>query len=226
MSHAKERFAHVLERVASAAIRSGRQPSAVTVIGVSKYVDASKARELVESGCKDLGESRPQSLWEKASVLSDLKVRWHMIGHLQRNKVARTLPLIHCIHSLDSVRLAEQIDADANRLAIRVPVLLEVNVSKDSTKTGLSPSEACEVCEKICQLPNLQLEGVMGMSSLEGQDARSEFSQIRDLRDKLQREVGNLAKLDQLSMGMSNDFEDAILEGSTMIRIGSLLLPN
>ncbi len=148
-----------------------------------------------------------------------------MIGHLQRNKVAETLPLVHCIQSLDSLRLARQIETDASKIEQVVPVLLEVNVSQDRTKTGLPLEELIPTATEICQLPHLRLDGLMGMASLDGANNRSEFALLRQWKDRLQSELGSAANLDQLSMGMSGDFEEAILEGATIVRIGSLLLP-
>lgn len=218
-----ERWIQVCERVASAAKLSGRQSSDITIIGVSKYADIEQTRQLYEAGCRNFGESRPQSLWEKSDALSELAIRWHMIGHLQRNKSRRTLPLIHCIHSVDSIRLSKQLEIDANELEKEIRVLLEVNVSGDANKTGMLPDQLSEIATSIVQLPHLKVIGLMGMAGLGNSEPKSDFAAIRQLRDQLQIELGSEVPLSELSMGMSGDFETAIAEGSTMVRIGSML---
>lgn len=219
----KERWMNVVDRVATAACQSTRSPSEITIVGVTKYVDSVQTRWLYEAGCRDFGESRPQSLWDKAASLSDLSIRWHLIGHLQRNKSRRTLPLIHCIHSVDSLRLAQQLEFDASELGQTIEVLLEVNVSGDPNKTGMIPMEILRIAPAIVSLSNLQVTGLMGMSGLGNQEPRADFAVIRSLRDQLQIQLGSSACLDKLSMGMSGDYETAIQEGSTIVRIGSSL---
>jgi PLP dependent protein len=220
-----DRWNSVTERVANAARSSGREPQEVLIIGVTKYVDEIQVRQLYEAGCRDFGESRPQSLWEKAEILDDPSVRWHMIGHLQRNKVRRTLPLVDCIHSVDSLRLAQQLASDAADLRLTIPILLEVNVSGDANKTGMNPNELLGIACEIVELPNLQITGLMGMAGLGKAEPRSDFAAIRELRDELHKAFGSAIQLDHLSMGMSGDFEAAIQEGATMVRIGSVLFP-
>lgn len=220
----RENFLEIQGLVTAAAARSGRSADAVRIVGVTKYVDASAARAVVEAGCLDLGESRPQSLWDKAEQLPG-SVRWHLIGHLQRNKCKRTLPLLHMLHSLDSWRLAEQIVADAAPQSPPVRVLLEVNLTLDPTKTGLPPEAALPWLHQYLNAPNLRqrlhLVGLMGMSSLaaDRDQTRREFAHLRELRDRWSHELG--LPLPELSMGMSDDFEIAIEEGSTCVRIGS-----
>ncbi len=223
MSTIKERWKRIVERVEDAAGRAGRSPTEITIVGVSKYVDAETTRELYEAGCHDLGESRPQLLWDKAAFLSDLPIRWHMIGHLQRNKSKRTIPLIQALHSLDSLRLAEQVNHDVSERGRRLDVLLEVNVTGDATKTGLLPEDLKLVAPKIVAFEHLHVVGLMGMAGLGSQTPREDFATIRALRDELQRELGLSTDLTHLSMGMSGDFEEAIAEGATMLRLGSVL---
>ncbi len=221
-----QHWKNVVERVATTAKACGRAPEDILIIGVTKYVGLNQARQLCEAGCRDFGESRPQALWEKADALSDLAIRWHLIGHLQRNKSRRTLPLIHCIHSVDSLRLAKQLESDASELDLTIPILLEVNVSGDANKTGMHPTELPKIASEIIELPHLRITGLMGMAGLGKQEPRSDFEAIRELRNQLQVTLGSDAQLDQLSMGMSGDFEVAIQEGSTMIRVGSILFPS
>jgi pyridoxal phosphate enzyme (YggS family) len=177
---------------------------------------------IVAAGCHDLGESRPQQLWDKAATMSDLPVRWHMIGHLQRNKVRRTLPLLSMVHSIDSPRLLAAIDEER---PAQLPVLLEVNISGDATKTGMPPHELEAILPELANYKNIVVRGLMCMAGLEGDlsEARRDFSALRELRDRLRRKCPPTIPLDELSMGMSGDYEIAIEEGATLVRVGSAL---
>lgn len=212
------------ERIAAACARAGRPRSSVTLVAVTKSVGAEIAALLPELGLADLGESRPQVLWTKAAAISAV-VRWHMIGHLQRNKVERTLPLVHLIHSIDSWRLLESIDAEAQRLALTASVLLEVNVSREPNKSGLSPDELFRSIQRIRELRATQVGGLMTMAAIapDPELCRPTFAELRQLRDRLKTEIGPPHSLEHLSMGMSDDFEVAIDEGATLIRVGSAL---
>lgn len=220
-----ENLSRVRGRMAEAALRSGRTADAVTLVAVTKYVDAETARALVAAGCRDLGESRPQELWHKAEALAEAAVRWHLVGHLQRNKVARTLPLAVLLHSGDSVRLLESIDVEASRLGRTVPLLLEVNVSGDAAKHGFRPDEVERLAEQLVRLTHVEVRGLMAMAGREGDlaAARRDFAALRCLRDRLQTVWPERLRLAELSMGMSGDFEAAIEEGATIVRVGSAL---
>ena len=217
----------VRTRIEVAAARSSRLASEIMLVAVTKYVGAEVARWLVELGCSHLAESRPQLLWEKCEALSDLSVDWHLIGHLQRNKAKRTLPLISTMHSLDSSRVMEQIKLDSMGRALPLKLLLEINIAGESNKTGMVASEAESLLagwiEARSSFPMLSIEGLMGMGSLAGgpDQARREFAALRDLRDEWSKRFA--LPLPELSMGMSEDFEEAIIEGATMVRIGSIL---
>jgi pyridoxal phosphate enzyme (YggS family) len=250
----------VRQRIAEAAARSGRSADAVRLIAVTKYVGLAEVQALVALGCRDLGESRPQELWQKAAELaaglksdvsakrkpdiSDVKsslqaaglessvvepsteaICWHLIGHLQRNKVRRTLPLVSWVHSADSLRLLEEIDREAAALGWRPGVLLEINVSGDPTKHGFRAEELDALLPRLAHLPSLNVRGLMCMAAREGDldVARRNFAELRELRDRLRQAVPDNVRLDELSMGMSGDFEAAIKEGATMVRIGSAL---
>lgn len=215
----------VRDQIADAAQRAGRQPDEIKLVGVTKYVDAAAARALFEAGCHDLGESRPQSLWEKAEALASLPIRWHLIGHLQRNKVKRTLPHVALMHSGDSLRLLEAVNAEAAMLGRNIDVLLEVNVSGDAAKHGFTASEVQTSIPQIAALANLKVRGLMTMAALEGgpERARQDFAALRELRDRLISECPPSIELRELSMGMSGDFAEAIHEGATLVRIGSAL---
>jgi PLP dependent protein len=226
-SNVRANYLSVLDRMDAAARRAGRKPEEIRLIGVTKYVDSSVTRYLVEAGCRDLGESRPQVIWDKSAVLADLEINWHLIGHLQRNKAKRTLPLLTAMHSLDSERLLQQVEQDVGPRENPLDLLLEVNISGDPEKTGLSVVEGEQLLEKWLmrreKFPSLKIVGLMGMGSLHGgQDqARTDFEALRNLRDRWAVRFG--LPLNELSMGMSDDFEIAIEQGSTMVRIGSIL---
>ncbi len=246
-----ENVAGVRGRITAAAARSGRPADAVTLVAVTKYVPAEAVRPLVEAGCRELGESRPQQLWEKAARLADLPVRWHMVGHLQRNKVRRTLPLVRMIHSVDSPRLLAAIDEEVGwdkRSAVPpmaantvvgprsacptlpepfspLRVLLEVNVSGEAAKHGLRPEEIEPLLAELPGYRHVSVRGLMCMAGLEGglDAARRDFAALRQLRDGLRPQCPPGVMLDELSMGMSGDFEVAIEEGATIVRVGSAL---
>jgi len=220
-----ENVAHIRGRIADAAARSGRAASDITLVAVTKYVSAAEVRALVAAGCRELGESRPQQLWEKAAELADLPIQWHLIGHLQRNKVRRTLPLVAMIHSVDSPRLLAAIDADAGESPRPFPVLLEVNTSGETAKHGLQPGEVEPLLTELPRYRHVAVRGLMCMASLEGgpDAARRDFAALRQLRDRLRGRCPPGVALDELSMGMSGDFEIAIEEGATIVRVGSAL---
>jgi pyridoxal phosphate enzyme (YggS family) len=218
--------AAVRERVAAACRRAGRDPAEITVVAVTKYAGVEVARALVAAGCRDLAESRPQELWAKAAALGDLvpPPRWHLVGHLQRNKVRRTLPLLALVHSLDSHRLLETLAAEAAAAGLTCAALVEVNLTGDPGRTGAAPAEAEALVAAAASLPAVEVRGLMGMARApdgDPQAARDDFGRLRELRDRLAATVPGGTRLRELSMGMSGDFEAAILEGSTIVRIGS-----
>lgn len=213
----------VVDEVREAARKHARSADSIRIIGVSKYVDVDMTRLLIDAGCLDLGESRPQQLWQKADELQEVKsIRWHLIGHLQRNKIRRTLRVRPLLHSVDSARLLHAIGKEADSQEQLIDVLLEVNVSGDEAKTGFSPPQ---VAAALNDLPpsGVRVLGLMAMAGwgTERRQARQQFAQLRELRDRLVNETGNA--LPELSMGMSGDFVEAIAEGASMVRIGSRL---
>lgn len=252
-----ENFRRVRERIARAAESAGRTAEEIKLVGVTKYVGPREAAELVAAGCTDLGESRPQELWEKAAALEKgdatlfrparahderaiptkksrvpFFIRWHLVGHLQRNKVRRTLPLVTMIHSVDSERLLAAIDEaraeTAGGSAPPITVLLEVNTSGEAAKHGLAPDAVEPLLATAARFPHVAIRGLMTMAALEGGPdvAAQNFATLRELRDRLKPNVPHCVRLDELSMGMSGDFEVAIREGATIVRIGSLLWEN
>ncbi len=218
-------LARVRQQIAEAAQRSGRSASDVRLVAVTKYVSADLARQLFLAGCSDLGESRPQELWAKQLALEPLDVHWHLIGHLQRNKLPRTLPLISMLHSVDSERLLAAIQSWTESHSQKMSVLIEVNVSGDTTKHGFAPDQVLDVVRKAASHPWTRIEGLMCMASLEGgrERARIDFARLRNLREAIRGQISDTFPLNELSMGMSDDFSVAIEEGATIVRIGSAL---
>jgi len=198
------------------------------MLAVTKYVDVDVTRALLDVGCHDLAESRPQQLWEKAAALAATvpAPRWHLVGHLQRNKVRRTLPLVSLVHTLDSRRLLETIEEEAALAGLDCDVLVEVNLTTDPGRSGAAEADVPLLVAAVASSGHVRLRGLMGMASHPDRptaDARRDFARLRELRDRL---AGDLppGTLRELSMGMSGDFEEAILEGATMIRVGSALV--
>lgn len=215
----------VKSEVAEACLRAGRDPQAVRLVAVTKYVDAAVTGALCAAGAVDLGENRPQALVEKAALLSHLNPRWHLIGHLQRNKIRKVLPLVHLLHAGDSWRLLEAVNAVAGELSRQVDVLLEVNVSGETSKQGFRPEELSRFVPQLAELKWLRVQGLMGMSGLDSSPAekQAEFARLRMLLEQLRAEHSLAREWQELSMGMSDDFPAAIAEGSTLVRIGSAL---
>jgi pyridoxal phosphate enzyme (YggS family) len=229
MSDLNKRIADNVSRtrqsIAEAAARSGRRAEDVTLIAVSKYVGTEEIEALVAAGCRDLGESRPQDLWRKAEALRGQPIRWHMIGHLQRNKARRTLPAISLLHSGDGLRLLEAVQRLSAEQGRVTDVLLEVNVSGETAKHGLAPDEVEPLLAALAQMDCLHVRGLMAMARWDGTDSeiRSDFVRLRALRDRLSASCPENVSMTELSMGMSGDFAMAIEEGATMVRVGSAL---
>jgi pyridoxal phosphate enzyme (YggS family) len=218
----------VSEAIAAACGRAGRDLASVRLVAVTKYVDAATTRLLLELGCRDLGESRPQSLWEKAAALADVAAapRWHLVGHLQRNKLRRTLPVLGLLHSLDSRRLLDALEAEAAAAGLVCDALVEVNLTDDPGRTGMSPDAVHDLIAVAAGMPHVRVRGLMGMAAVpdgRADSPRRDFARLRDLRDRLAAELPAAGGLPELSMGMSGDFAEAILEGATLVRIGSAL---
>ncbi len=219
----RSNWQRVRQHIHTAAEAARRPPESIRVIGVSKYVDAATTGALFQAGCRDLAESRPQQLWQKAEQLAELEgLRWHMIGHVQTNKLRRLLRHRPIIHSVDSERLLRAIDKESAHQQCVTDVLLEVNISGDESKTGLPAATVSELL-RIEGLRNVRIIGLMAMAGW-GTDSRvaeQQFLQVAALRDRLRDQTGSA--LPELSMGMSGDFPQAIAAGATMVRIGSAL---
>jgi PLP dependent protein len=217
------RLNEIRRRIAAAAARSGRTEEAVTLIGVIKTVPVERVREALEAGLRDVGENRVQEAEAAITALGRGSTRWHMIGHLQGNKGGRALELFDRIHTLDSIELAERLSRKAADRSRPIPVLIQVNVSGEGSKSGVDPRALQPLLERALGLPGLAVDGLMsiGAPAERPEDARREFAGLRELRDAAERALG--VNLPQLSMGMSDDFEVAVEEGSTMVRVGRAL---
>jgi PLP dependent protein len=217
------RLESIRVRIAEAARASGRDPGAVRLIGVVKTVPPERVREAVAAGLGDLGESRVQEARGKVEAVGRTSARWHMVGHLQRNKAGAAIELFDRIHSVDDVALAETLSRRAGVAGIRMPVLVEVNVSGEFSKHGVAPEGLMSLLEAVLALPGLAADGLMtvGAPVERADDARPGFAKLRELRDRAAAALG--APLPELSMGMSDDFDAAVREGSTMVRIGTAL---
>ncbi len=226
------------DRIGAAAQRAGRQPDDVRLVAVTKAVDLEVVKNLLELGQVDLGENRVQQLVKRASIIEEQTQRrvaagnealgpvcWHMIGRLQRNKVRQVLPVSSLIHSMDTLRLAEEISTRAEKAGKACEVLIETNVSGEKSKGGVPPAAVPYLIEQIVSLPKLKVVGLMTMAPLveDPEQVRGIFARVRELFEDVResRKVG--PEFCHLSMGMSNDFEVAIEEGATMVRVGSVL---
>ncbi len=221
----RENLENVQGRIAAAARRSGRSAQAVRLVAVTKRSAPEWIRPLVGCGVRDLGENYPQELWRKTEALADLgdSVRWHLIGHLQSNKVKKTLPMVVMVHAVDSLKLLQTLNESAMSLRNPPVVGLQVNTSGETSKHGWTPDQVLDDGESIAACQAIPIVGLMTMAALgtTPESARASFVGLRNLRDALRERTG--LHLNELSMGMSNDFETAIEEGATLVRIGSAL---
>lgn len=215
------RVTGVSERITAACERVGRSVGDVTLVGVTKTASVRAARMLSHLGVSDLGESRPQELWQKATAIP--AARWHMIGHMQRNKLEKTLPLCVLLHSVDSDRLLAAVNEFGVKRGVPVPVLLEVNCSREDAKGGFAPEVIPALADTLSSLAGVRVDGLMTMAAYSDDPelARPTFAELRGLRTDLRRRTG--LPLPHLSMGMSGDFEVGVEEGATLVRVGSTL---
>lgn len=219
----KENLEEVEEKIAKACEHAGRAREEVTLIAVSKTKPVEMLQEIYDEGIRDFGENKVQELTEKYEVMpKDMK--WHMIGHLQRNKVKYIVDKVTLIHSVDSLRLAETISREAEKKGVTVPILIEVNIAGEETKFGLSSKEeVISLTEQIAALPNLSVKGLMTVAppAEDPEENRPFFREIRQLSvDITNKNIDNVS-MEILSMGMTNDYTVAIEEGATMVRVGT-----
>jgi PLP dependent protein len=219
----RSNWLHVNERIAASCRRSGRDPASVRLVAVTKRQPAEWVPALVALGATDLGENYPQELWAKVEVLPDVNASWHLIGHLQTNKARKTFQLVRMIHSVDSLKLLRALN-DCARGATNPPrVCLQVNTSDEDAKHGWTPALLLRDAEAIADCRAIPVAGLMTMAALgtDAETARPSFVALREIREALRARTG--LALPELSMGMSGDFETAIEEGATLVRIGSAL---
>src|SRR5579872_342954 len=223
-----QNVARIRERVASAARRVGRNPDDITLMAVSKTHPPELIREAYGAGLRVFGENRVQELSGKAAALVDLKdATWHLIGHLQSNKAARAAELFDAIDSVDSLKLAEKLNSSARERGKVLEVLIEINIGGEAAKSGLSPDsqELENILNAAPRLDHLEVRGLMTIPPFteNSEDARPYFRQLRELRDEIGSRNWPAVSMDVLSMGMSHDFEIAIEEGSTCVRVGTAI---
>jgi PLP dependent protein len=213
----------VQERIARALARAHRTPDNLTLIAVTKTVEVARIQEVLVAGVQHVGENKVQDAAPKITELSALPATWHMIGHLQSNKVKKAVELFQTIHAVDSLRLAQEIQARAQQQHKTIEILLEVNVSQEASKFGLPPAEVLTVAPAVAALEGIMLTGLMTMAPFVSnpEETRPYFRQLRELLQQLQDQ--GLSQMTQLSMGMTNDFEVAIEEGATLVRIGTAI---
>ncbi len=215
-------LAQVEANICKACEKAGRRRDEVTLIAVSKTKPSDMISAIYDEGVRDFGENKVQEILEKKPALAD-DIRWHMIGHLQRNKVKQVIDKTCLIHSVDSLRLAEQIEADASKHNIIIPILIEVNVAEEESKYGFRPDEVMSAIEAIAAFPHISIKGLMTIApNVENpEENRPIFRKLKQLSvDIINKNIDNIS-MEILSMGMTNDYEVAIEEGSTMIRVGT-----
>ena len=223
-----QNLAQVREQIAVAARRAGRQPEDIALMAVSKTFPAERIREAYDAGLRLFGENRVQEFSGKADALRDLRnAEWHLIGHLQTNKAAKAVELFAAVDSVDSLRLAQKLDASAQQLGKKVKALIEINVGGEAAKSGMAPEsrELEELLSAALDLEHLEFRGLMTIPpfSDDPQEARPYFGKLRDLRDQIAARRFPAVDMSELSMGMSHDFEVAIEEGATCVRVGTAI---
>ena len=218
----KENLEEVEEKIAKACERAGRAREEVTLIAVSKTKPVEMLQEIYDEGIRDFGENKVQELTEKYEVMpKDMK--WHMIGHLQRNKVKYIVDKVTLIHSVDSLRLAETISREAEKKGVTVPILIEVNIAGEESKFGVKPEEAEGLIREIAKLPSIAVKGLMTIAPYveNAEDNRVHFANLKKLCVDIKNKNIDNVSMNILSMGMTGDYEVAIEEGATMIRVGT-----
>ncbi len=234
-----DNWKRVEQRIQKACAQANRRPDSVKLVAVTKYASLDLVRAMVELGLPDLGESRVQELTKRAAAVNEWlgrrprkpeagarrRPRWHLVGHLQRNKVKALLPWVHLIHSVDSLRLAEELDAQSRKLQRVTPILLQVNAGDQPGQSGVAVAATTHLAEQISSLEYLELRGLMAIAPLADGESRAPFvfGRVRELFDEIVGERLCGTAFTELSLGMSSDFEHAIAAGATYVRIGSAL---
>ena len=221
----KDRIIRIQGRIAAAAEQAGRSPDEIRLVAVTKTKPVDSVRKALDRGLILFGENYIQESREKVSALSETGAQWHFIGHLQSNKAKYAVKLFDLIHSVDSLKLARELNKQAAKIDKVQPVLVQVNISAEATKSGTSSTEAVDLVTAISELPNLSLQGLMTMPPFfdDPERARPYFRELRQLRDHIRSLEIDGVSMQELSMGMTGDFEAAIAEGATLVRIGTAI---
>nr|WP_312576002.1 YggS family pyridoxal phosphate-dependent enzyme [Sedimentibacter sp.] len=221
----KENINIIRNKVAQAAEKSGRNPDDITIIAVSKTVDSLRAKEAVESGLSNLGENRVQEFINKYEQLSNMEIKWHMIGHLQKNKVKYIIDKAELIHSVENLELANEINKRAKQNGIISKVLIELNIGEEDSKFGVKADEIYEFVKAVNQYDNILVTGLMTVAPYEEnpENVRWIFIKMKEIYDNISKMELKNTDMKYLSMGMTNDFEIAIEEGSNIVRIGTAI---
>lgn len=217
-----ENVKNIRQRIASACRRVKRKPEEITLVGVTKTFGHLQIQEAVAAGVVDIGENYVQEATGKYQLLKNEPIRWHFIGHLQSNKVKDIVPWISVVHAVDSIRLGEELSNQAKKIGRKIDILIEVNTSGESTKFGVKPEETKGLVKALSECSNITVSGLMTIGPFlpDPEESRPAFRMLRELRDQCEQEG---YRLPHLSMGMTNDFEVAIEEGATMVRIGTAI---
>lgn len=218
----RENMEAVNKRIEKACLTAGRNREAVTLIAVSKTKPVELLREAYDAGARDFGENKVQELQDKIPQLPG-DIRWHMIGHLQRNKVKYIVDKVYMIHSVDSLRLAEEISREAVKKEVTVKILLEVNVAEEESKFGTTTEEAASLAEQVAVLPGIQIMGLMTIAPYteNPEENRKYFKKLKQLSVDIEEKNIDNVSMNVLSMGMTGDFEAAVEEGATYVRVGT-----
>ena len=218
----KDHLKQVEDNIAKACARAGRDRSEVTLIAVSKTKPVEMLQEIYDEGVRTFGENKVQEICEKYEQLPR-DIEWHMIGHLQRNKVKQVIDKAALIHSVDSYRLAQEISVQAQKKNLCMPILIEVNIAQEESKFGIFADDTIQLVEEIAALPNLEIKGLMTIAPFvtDPEENRTYFRQIKQLSVDIKNKNIDNVSMDVLSMGMTGDYEVAIEEGATMVRVGT-----
>ena len=224
MGSIADNLARVMERIADAALRSGRTPDSVKLVGVSKTVDIDRIKEAVSAGLQILGENYVQEARDKIEQFGS-QASWHFVGRLQRNKAKYAVKLFDLIQTVDSLKLAKELNRRAQPLERVIPIIIQVNLAGEASKGGVHPPECISLIRQIAQLPNLQVQGLMTMPPFfnDPERARPFFRQLRELSEQLAEADVAGVEMKEVSMGMSGDYEAAIEEGATLVRVGTAI---
>ena len=225
MGMISENIARVRERIAAACQRAGRRPEEVKLVAVSKTVSPEFIRQAYEAGVRDFGENRVQEAAAKRPMLADLAATWHLVGHLQTNKARHARELFRCVHSLDSAKVSEKLNQAAAASGDKLKVLLQVNLGEEPTKFGAGEEEVLRLAEQVGRLENLELRGLMTLPPFfeDPERVRPFFRHLRELAQRIESQKLSNVSMAELSMGMSHDFEVAVEEGATIVRVGTAI---